>query len=103
MLCGERVQALDFDPEGGSGEGPADGIPPSNPFADGAEGAPETWLYGVRNPWRFTFDSATGDLWVADVGQDAFEEIDRLLAAAAARPVIERRIAMLEGDRIRTA
>jgi glucose/arabinose dehydrogenase len=55
-------------------------IPPDNPFADGEGGAPEVWLYGVRNPWRFTFDSATGDLWVADVGQDAFEEINLLLA-----------------------
>ncbi len=69
---------LRIDPEGGGGEGPAYGIPPGNPFADGANGAPETWLYGVRNPWRFTFDSGTGDLWVADVGQNAFEEVDRL-------------------------
>ncbi len=71
---------LRIDPEGGGGEGPAYGIPPSNPFADGTEGAPETWLYGVRNPWRFTFDSGTGDLWVADVGQNEYEEVDRLPA-----------------------
>ncbi len=57
------------------------GIPADNPFADGAGGAPEVWLYGVRNPWRITFDAETGDLWVADVGQDAFEEIDLLPAA----------------------
>ena len=41
-------------------------------------GAPETWLFGVRNPWRFSFDRDTGDLWVADVGQNDWEEINRL-------------------------
>lgn len=71
---------LRIDPEGGAEDGPAYAIPPGNPFADGEDGAPEIWLYGVRNPWRFTFDSATGDLWVADVGQNAYEEIDRLPA-----------------------
>src|SRR3546814_1140083 len=38
----------------------------------------ETWLYGVRNPWRFSFDRANGDLWVADVGQNEWEEINHL-------------------------
>jgi len=57
------------------------GIPADNPFADGADGAPEVWLYGVRNPWRFSFDAETGDLWIADVGQEAIEEIDLLPAA----------------------
>ena len=52
-------------------------IPVGNPFADGG-GAPEVWTYGLRNPWRFSFDRATGDLWIADVGQDEFEEIDFL-------------------------
>ena len=51
-------------------------IPPDNPFA--AEGgAPEIWDYGLRNPWRFSFDTANGDLYIADVGQTAFEEINR--------------------------
>ncbi len=49
-------------------------IPPDNPFADGADGAPEVWLWGLRNPWRFSFDG--NDLWIGDVGQDRFEEID---------------------------
>ncbi len=71
---------LRIDPEAGSEDGPAYGIPPGNPFADGEEGRPEVWLYGVRNPWRFTFDAATGDLWVADVGQDEWEEVNRLSA-----------------------
>ena len=71
---------LRIDPEEGSEDGPAYAIPPGNPFADGEDGAPETWLYGVRNPWRFTFDTANGDLWVADVGQNEWEEINRLPA-----------------------
>lgn len=52
-------------------------VPADNPFAAGG-GAPEIYLVGLRNPWRFSFDSATGLLWIGDVGQDAFEEIDRV-------------------------
>ena len=52
------------------------GIPPSNPQALGAYPRNLTWAKGVRNPWRFSFDRATGDLWIADVGQNAWEEID---------------------------
>lgn len=51
-------------------------IPADNPFV-GIDGArPEIWSVGVRNPWRFTFDSATGDLWIGDVGQGEWEEVD---------------------------
>ena len=51
-------------------------VPPDNPFV-GVEGArPEIWSYGLRNPWRITFDRSTGDLWIADVGQGQWEEVD---------------------------
>jgi glucose/arabinose dehydrogenase len=49
-------------------------IPTDNPFASGS--FPEIWAYGFRNPWRFSFDSASGRLFVGDVGQDLFEEVD---------------------------
>ncbi len=52
------------------------GIPADNPFADGVNGAPEVWAYGLRNPWRFTFDRETGDLYVGDVGQNTYEEVN---------------------------
>lgn len=65
---------LRIDPDGAKDDLPY-GIPPGNPFADGG-GKPEIWLYGVRNPWRFSFDSGTGDLWIGDVGGSLQEEID---------------------------
>ncbi|HEY45671.1 MAG TPA: glucose dehydrogenase [Anaerolineae bacterium] len=49
--------------------------PPDNPFVDGT-GLPEIWAYGLRNPWRFAFDTVTGDLYIADVGQSAWEEVN---------------------------
>lgn len=52
---------------------------PGNPFI-GTAGADEVWTYGLRNPWRFSFDPENGDLWIADVGQDLFEEITVLPA-----------------------
>jgi glucose/arabinose dehydrogenase len=62
-------------------EGGPYAIPPDNPFVAGG-GAPEVWAYGLRNPWRISFDRATGDLYIADVGQRALEEIDRIAAGA---------------------
>jgi glucose/arabinose dehydrogenase len=51
------------------------GVPPSNPFR-GTAYPPEAWAIGLRNPWRFSFDRQTGDLYIADVGQNAREEVD---------------------------
>ncbi len=51
-------------------------IPTGNPFLDDPTARPEVWAYGLRNPWRFSFDRTTGDLWIGDVGQSAMEEVD---------------------------
>ncbi len=67
---------LRIDVDAPPAPGLAYAIPPENPFV-GREGArPETWAYGLRNPWRFSFDRETGDLWIADVGQNAREEVN---------------------------
>lgn len=73
---------LRIDPTAPAGGKPY-GIPAGNPFADGG-GAPEIYLYGVRNPWRIAFDPANDDLWVADVGQNMWEEVTVLPAAGGA-------------------
>jgi glucose/arabinose dehydrogenase len=65
---------LRIDPRPGS-QGPYR-IPPDNPFLGRAGARPEIWDFGLRNPWRFSFDGQTGDLWIGDVGQSAWEEID---------------------------
>jgi len=72
-------KVLRIDPGATGGTAPY-AVPDGNPFANGEAGAPEVWLYGVRNPWRFSFDKASGDFWIGDVGQDDVEEIDRLPA-----------------------
>ena len=72
---------LRLDPDA---TGPDDVAADGNPFSldgdDASEGRPEIWSTGARNPWRFSFDRMTGDLWIADVGQDRYEEIDLLPA-----------------------
>jgi glucose/arabinose dehydrogenase len=58
-------------------------VPADNPFASGG-GRPEIYVWGLRNPWRFSFDHKKGDLWVADVGQDRWEEVTRIPAGRIA-------------------
>jgi glucose/arabinose dehydrogenase len=77
VLLGKMLR-LDVDAPSG---GRAYGIPADNPFASGG-GAPEIYAWGLRNPFRWAFDPVTGDQWVADVGERAFEEVDLLRKGA---------------------
>jgi glucose/arabinose dehydrogenase len=60
-------------------------VPPTNPFANSscATACPEIWAYGLRNPWKFSFDRANGDMFIGDVGQGLWEEIDRVSAGTS--------------------
>jgi putative heme-binding domain-containing protein len=58
-----------------AGDGKTYSIPSDNPFRTDPNARPEIWAYGFRNPWRFCFDRLTGELWIADVGQDREEEV----------------------------
>jgi glucose/arabinose dehydrogenase len=83
VLLGKMLR---IDPNGD--DFPADpvlnyAIPPSNPFVGNASVLDEIWALGLRNPYRWAFDEATGDLWIADVGQNCWEEIDWQPAASA--------------------
>lgn len=74
------------------------GIPSGNPFSAVAAARSEIWSYGLRNPWRFTFDRLTGDLYIADVGQGEREEIDVGLAADGAGRGANYGWDIMEGD-----
>jgi glucose/arabinose dehydrogenase len=58
------------------------GVPPDNPFVDQQGARPEIWVTGLRNPWRISFDRATNDMWIGDVGQASYEEIDVVRAGS---------------------
>jgi len=73
-LLGKMLR-IDIDPQEGT---KAYAIPQDNPFRTQSKIAPEIWAYGLRNPWRFSFDSANGDLYAGDVGQSGREEINLL-------------------------
>jgi glucose/arabinose dehydrogenase len=75
-----------------------DGVPADNPFVDTEGAQAEIWATGVRNPWRFSFDRETGDLWVADVGQNEIEEITVLRAADGAGRGANLGWDLFEGD-----
>ncbi|WP_405616994.1 PQQ-dependent sugar dehydrogenase [Streptomyces sp. NBC_01508] len=67
---------LRIDPTGGKHTGKPYTIPKGNPFVNDPNAKDEIWAYGLRNPWRFSFDSGTGDMLIGDVGQSDWEEID---------------------------
>lgn len=76
-----KVLRIDPTPSGGAPYS----IPPGNPFAGPTGGLDEIWSYGLRNPWRFSFDRLTGDLLIGDVGQGSREEVDYRAGPQAGR------------------
>jgi glucose/arabinose dehydrogenase len=75
-----KILRIDPRPSGGD----TYTVPADNPFVGTPQARPEIYVYGVRNPWRFSFDRETGDLWVGDVGQNQYEEVTRLPAGSIA-------------------
>ncbi len=73
-----KILRIDVDTTSGS---KLYGIPADNPYADGVAGEPEIFMTGLRNPWRWSFDRATGDIYIGDVGQDEWEELTVLTPA----------------------
>jgi glucose/arabinose dehydrogenase len=76
-----KILRIEVDPNSTNGEPYV--VPEDNPFVDDADAQPEIWAYGLRNPWRFSFDTETGDLWIADVGQSEQEEVNVIGAGEA--------------------
>lgn len=75
VLLGKMLR-IDVARDNSTARSTAYGIPTDNPFVTTRGAAPEIWAYGLRNPWRYSFDRKTGDLWIGDVGQNLWEEID---------------------------
>jgi glucose/arabinose dehydrogenase len=75
-----KILRIDVDAGGG---GSPYGIPADNPFVETSSARPELFAIGLRNPWRLSFDRVTGDLWIGDVGQNAYEEIDVMRAGTS--------------------
>lgn len=86
ILCAAQIgslllgKILRLDVDHGADAPPYYSIPADNPFRGSGTMRDEVWAFGFRNPWRFSFDRLTGDLWVGDVGQSRFEEVDVLPA-----------------------
>ncbi|MCC5033613.1 PQQ-dependent sugar dehydrogenase [Streptomyces sp. WAC 00631] len=74
-----KILRLDVGPGCRAGSG-SSCVPADNPFVDRPGARPEIWAYGLRNPWRFSLDEADGSLWIGDVGQGSWEEVDHLAA-----------------------
>jgi glucose/arabinose dehydrogenase len=77
------AKILRIDPSHASGSLPYT-IPAGNPFKGKPGKRGEIWMYGLRNPWRFSFDKKNGDMWIGDVGQDKYEEVDYARAGTGA-------------------
>ena len=75
---------LRLDVDGGTPGGLNYGIPPTNPLVNTPGALPEIWAWGLRNPWRASFDSANGDYWIGDVGQGVWEEVDVMVDSVGA-------------------
>jgi glucose/arabinose dehydrogenase len=98
---GGRAQSLE-DPLGAVlriqlSPGPGYTVPADNPFVGTAGARPEIWSYGLRNPWRFSFDRGTGDLYIADVGETDWEEVNRSTAADGAGRGLNYGWSVMEG------
>jgi glucose/arabinose dehydrogenase len=79
FLLGKMLR-IDIDNPGG---GNNYGIPADNPYVGNPDALDEIWASGVRNPWKFSFDSQTNDIWIADVGQNSYEEINHEMSTSA--------------------